>query len=65
MMSINDTRKKRGRGRPPTGSLQIGLRLEPKIVEAIDAFIASQPDPKPTRPEAIRQIVTDRLEAKS
>jgi hypothetical protein len=31
-------------------------------VAALDAWIASQPDPKPSRPEAIRRILAEKLE---
>ena len=56
---------KRGRPSGRAFSAPISLRLPNETLEAIDAFIAAQPDPKPTRPEAIRQIVTEWLEAKS
>jgi hypothetical protein len=35
----------------------VGLRLYPDIEEALDAWIAQQPDPKPSKPEAIRRIL--------
>ncbi len=35
----------------------IQVRLQPPDLELIDRWIAAQPDPKPTRPEAIRQLV--------
>jgi hypothetical protein len=50
--------EKRSRGRPKTGiGPNIGLRLYPELEAALDAWIADQPDPKPSRPEAIRQIL--------
>jgi hypothetical protein len=54
--SISGTRKKRGRGRPPTGALSIHLRVPPADVAAIDSWTARQKD-KPSRPEAIRRLV--------
>ena len=49
-------------GRPPTGiGRTIGLRLYPDIEAALDAWIAKQPSPKPSRPEAIRRILRDKL----
>ena len=54
--SIPETKKKRGRGRPPTGALSIHLRVVPADIAAIDAWIAKQPD-KPSRPEAIRRMI--------
>jgi hypothetical protein len=35
----------------------IGVRLQPGDLSTIDAWIAGQPDPKPTRPEAIRRMI--------
>lgn len=59
-MSIADSSKKRGR--PITGiGKTIGLRLYPNEQRALDAFIASEPDPKPSRPEAIRRVLTKAL----
>jgi hypothetical protein len=42
----------------------VGLRIPPTEIADIDAWIASQPDPKPDRPEAIRQIVRQALATK-
>ena len=59
--SIPDSQK-RGRGRPKTGiGRTIGLRLYAAEEEALKAWIAQQPDPKPTRPEAIRRILREVL----
>jgi Ribbon-helix-helix protein, copG family len=35
----------------------IGVRLPPDELAELDAHIAAAPDPKPTRPEAIRRLV--------
>jgi hypothetical protein len=51
----------RKRGRPTVGSLNIGVRVPPDQLAALDAWIAKQPDPKPSRPEAIRQLVDQSL----
>jgi hypothetical protein len=40
------------------------LRLEPADWDALDAWIADQPDPKPTRPEAVRRLMAKGLQAK-
>jgi hypothetical protein len=54
--------EKRTRGRPKTGiGPNIGLRLYPELDAALDAWIAKQPDPKPSRPEAIRRILGEVL----
>lgn len=60
MTSIADSRKKRGR--PVTGiGSSIGLRLYPELDAGLDAWIAQQPDPKPSRPEAIRVALKEWL----
>jgi hypothetical protein len=51
------TRKKGGRGRPPTGAKSIHLRLLPDQLASVKDWIAAQPKPRPSRPEAIRRLV--------
>jgi hypothetical protein len=59
--AIAGTEKKK-RGRPKTGiGPNIGLRLYPELEEALDAWIARQPDPKPSKPEVIRRILRQAL----
>jgi hypothetical protein len=61
MPSITDNRKKRGRGRPPTGiGNPVGLRLYPDLEAKIDAWASKQRD-KPGRPEAIRRLLEQAL----
>jgi hypothetical protein len=55
--SISRTRKKRGRGRPPTWASSIHLRVVPRELAALDRWIGGQPTPRPTRPEAIRRLL--------
>jgi hypothetical protein len=51
------TRKKK-RGPAATGKgVLIGVRLQPPALAALDALIDTRPEPKPTRPEAIRQVL--------
>jgi hypothetical protein len=53
---LSDNKKKMGR--PATGiGTMVGVRLQPDQLAALDNWIAQQPDPKPTRPEAVRQII--------
>jgi hypothetical protein len=35
----------------------IGVRLYPEMEAALTAWIARQPEPKPSRPEAIRRLM--------
>ena len=69
--TITGSSKKR-RGRPTLyegskgkGAPQIGLRLPPPELAAIDRWIAKQPKPKPSRPVAIRRLVGLALETKA
>lgn len=39
------------------------VRLQPEHLAALDAWIARQPEPRPSRPEAIRRLVHDNLRA--
>jgi hypothetical protein len=63
MKSISNIGKKRGRGRPPTDSTPILVRVPPEVLEGIDSWIAKQTDDQ-TRPEAIRRLVEIGLKAK-
>ena len=59
---IGSSKKKRGRpalyeGSNGKGAPQIGLRLPPDDLAAVDAWIAKQAKPKPSRPAAIRRLV--------
>src|SRR3954451_7931035 len=56
------TRKRRGPA--PTGKGHfLGLRVQPELMTALDAWIERHPDPKPTRSDAVRAIMTDHLAA--
>jgi hypothetical protein len=60
MSSISDNKKKRGR--PSTGiGAPVGLRLYPELDALLDSWIAAQPEPRPSRPEAIRRILAQAL----
>ena len=59
-MSI-DTGKKSRRGRPRVDSEEVSARLERRMLDALDARIAAQPEPRPTRSEAIRRLVAEAL----
>ena len=40
------------------------MRFLPHQIEALDAFIAAQPEPRPGRPEVVRALVDEALAAK-
>jgi hypothetical protein len=35
----------------------VGVRVQPDQLARLDAWIAAQPDPKPTWPEAVRRLL--------
>jgi hypothetical protein len=54
--------EKKKLGRPAIGKgLQFNAMLRPEMAAAIDAWIAEQPEPRPSRPEAIRRLLTEAL----
>lgn len=59
--SISASVKKRGRPATTGTGQTVGVRLLPPLLDPLDAWIATQPDPKPSRPEAIRYALTDWL----
>lgn len=52
---------KRGRGRPRTDATPVMVRLQPDQLAQLDDWIEHQGEPRPSRPEAIRLILADRL----
>jgi hypothetical protein len=38
------------------------VRVQPPALDALDAWIARQPEPKPSRPEAVRRLLAAALE---
>jgi hypothetical protein len=56
-------KEKRPRGRPKTGiGSVISIRLYATQEAALKAWIERQPDPKPSRSEALRRLVEKGLE---
>lgn len=55
---------KNRRGRPPTGiGTLVGVRLSTAELTTLDAWIAAQPEPRPSRPEALRRLAAAQLGA--
>jgi len=53
---------KKRRGPAPTGKgTPVMVRLQPDMLSEVDAFIERQPDPKPSRPEAVRRLAAEGL----
>jgi hypothetical protein len=56
---------KKRRGPAPTGKgTQIVVRMHADQLDPLDAWIEAQPEPQLSRPEAIRRLVEEALEAK-
>jgi hypothetical protein len=54
--------EKKKLGRPAIGKgLQFNAMLRPEMAAAIDAWIAAHPEPRPSRPEAIRRLLAEAL----
>lgn len=52
------------RGPAPTGKgTPVMVRLQPDALASLNDWIASQPEPQPTRPEAVRQLIGLGIEA--
>lgn len=58
--AISDIEKSK-RGRPRTDSTPVMVRLLPEQLTALDAWIEGQEEPRPSRPEAIRQLIDKAL----
>lgn len=53
------------RGPPATGKGEpVVVRMHPPQLRALDAWIAQQAQPFPSRPEAVRQLIKIGLKAK-
>lgn len=60
MKSITVSQKKRGR--PATGETpRVGVRLPADLSEGVERYIQAQPEPKPSKSDAIRNILSEWL----
>jgi metal-responsive CopG/Arc/MetJ family transcriptional regulator len=61
-MADQETVITKKRGPKPTGKGElIGVRLLPDLLKPLDKWIDEQPEPKPSRPEAIRRLLRKAL----
>ena len=61
-MTLLSEKPKKRRGPAPTGiGKLVGVRMSPANLSQVDAWIAAQPEPRPTRPEAIRRLLSQAL----
>ena len=57
-MGQETVQPRKRRGPAPTGKgTPVQVRLQPKQLAALDAWVKRQPKPTPTRPEAIRRLI--------
>jgi hypothetical protein len=64
-MAKQTVQPQKRRGPAPTGKGEpVQVRLQPERMAVLDAWIAEQPEPQPTRPEAIRRLMEIGLTAK-
>jgi hypothetical protein len=58
----NVTKKARGRPRGAIKAPTTLVRIPEAVMVQVDAWIARQPDPKPTRPDAVGALIRSALE---
>lgn len=64
-MDDQETLITKKRGPKPTGiGTLIGVRMLPDLLAALDHWIDRQPEPQPSRPEAVRRLLWDALRRK-
>jgi hypothetical protein len=63
MRSLISSTGKRGRGRPRTDAVAQHFTMPPELSSRIDTWINGHSDSRPTRPEAIRQLIALGLDA--
>ncbi len=63
MLAMSIPVDEKRKGRPPGSAFEnaIPVRLTTAQLSALDAWIVSQPDPKPSRSEAFRRALSDWL----
>jgi hypothetical protein len=59
MSSLFEHKKKIGR--PKVNSELLRARMERTLIDRLDAWIVAQPEPRPSRPEAIRRLLDEAL----
>jgi hypothetical protein len=59
-MSMSSS-EKRSRGRPRTNPAAQHFTMPRDLSDALDAWISAQPEPRPSRPDAIRRLLARAL----
>lgn len=60
---MSETKKDKG-GRPRVDATPITVRIPPTLLGPLDALVAEQPDPKPSRPDVLREALSEFLKLK-
>jgi hypothetical protein len=60
-MAIDARNKSRRRSLSNVDGEEVRVRIERPLLSAIAGWIAKQPEPRPSRPEAIRRILSEVL----
>jgi hypothetical protein len=60
-MAVSISSTKKSRGRPRTNPVAQHFTMPRTLSDSLDAWIAEQPEPKPSRPEAIRRLLVKAL----
>ncbi|TXN67878.1 hypothetical protein FV230_13750 [Methylobacterium sp. WL6] len=64
-MAVKTLISQKKRGPAPTGKgTPVMVRVAPALLSPLDALIDAQPDPKPSRPDVIRDALSEHLKAK-
>jgi metal-responsive CopG/Arc/MetJ family transcriptional regulator len=57
MSATTDTNK-------PSAGTPVRMRMPPKLLARLDALVAAQPEPKPTRGKVIKELMREALNAR-
>ena len=59
--ATGDNEKRTRKPRAKQTGKMIGVRLQPDQLAAVNLWIAAQPEPRPSRPEAMRRLIEQAL----
>ncbi|TXN72991.1 hypothetical protein FV230_03060 [Methylobacterium sp. WL6] len=64
MVKFPHKTNKQGRVKTTGKGILVGVRFHDEQLAPLDAWISEHPEPKPSRPEVIREAVAEHLKAK-
>ena len=53
-----------GSEKPAATGTPVRMRMPPKLLARVDALVAAQPEPKPTRGKVIKELMREALNAR-